>query len=68
MSDGFPAEASADASDANRRMVHSFAGREPLGMTARGLAVVTCVDSHIDPLGILGMHPVPMDMVCVTHT
>lgn len=57
MSDGFPAEAFADVFDANRRFVHSFAGRELSGMAARGLAVVTCVDSRIDPLGILGMHP-----------
>ena len=57
MSDAFPTEAFADIFDANRVFADGFEGRELSGIAARGLAIVTCVDSRIDPLGILGMQP-----------
>jgi carbonic anhydrase len=46
-----------DLLEANERYV---AGREPTtvsGRAGRGLAVVTCIDSRIDPLAMLGLQP-----------
>ncbi|MGH8774195.1 MAG: beta-class carbonic anhydrase [Jiangellaceae bacterium] len=50
-------DAFADVLAANRRYAGSFhlAGLEPVA--AAGLAVVTCVDSRIEPLAILGLRP-----------
>lgn len=42
------------ANDAHRR---SFPGSGLPGRAARGLAVVTCMDSRIDPLAVLGLAP-----------
>ena len=46
-----------DLLDANARYVDSFhlAGLEP--RAARGLAVLTCIDSRIEPLTMLGLAP-----------
>lgn len=46
-----------DLLDANTRYADSFglAGLEP--RAARGLAVVTCIDSRIEPLAMLGLAP-----------
>ncbi|MCJ7673515.1 MAG: carbonic anhydrase [Acidimicrobiia bacterium] len=46
-----------DLLDANTRYVDSFglAGLEP--RAARGLAVLTCIDSRIEPLAMLGLAP-----------
>jgi carbonic anhydrase len=51
----FPANEFADVLAANRSYVH-----EPThvsGTAARGLAIVTCMDSRIAPLAITGMQP-----------
>ncbi|MEV1172258.1 carbonic anhydrase [Nonomuraea sp. NPDC049784] len=40
---------------ANARFATAFANSELTGRAARGLAVVTCMDSRIDPLGLLGL-------------
>lgn len=46
-----------DLMRANERYAEHFdlAGLEPLA--SRGLTVVTCMDSRLDPLGMLGLHP-----------
>nr|WP_221473963.1 carbonic anhydrase [Planomonospora venezuelensis] len=42
---------------ANEEFSAAFAGSELTGKAARGLAVVTCMDSRIDPLGVFGLKP-----------
>ncbi len=42
---------------ANDRYAESFPGSDRPGQAARGLAVVTCMDSRIDPLAMLGLEP-----------
>lgn len=41
----------------NERFVAGFRESGLSGRAARGLAVVTCMDSRIDPLGVLGLRP-----------
>lgn len=53
----FPAEAFADIVDGNDRFANAFTQTGLTGRAAKGLAVVTCMDSRIDPLGVLGMEP-----------
>jgi carbonic anhydrase len=53
----FPAGAFADVMAANARYAASFHGLGLGGRAARGLAVITCMDSRIDPLRIVGMAP-----------
>jgi carbonic anhydrase len=47
----------ADVVDANRIYAEQFDAPLASGVAQRGLAVVTCIDSRIDPLGVLGMKP-----------
>lgn len=42
---------------ANTEFASTFTGSRLTGRAARGLAVVTCMDSRIDPLGLLGLQP-----------
>jgi carbonic anhydrase len=42
---------------ANARFAGVFENSDLTGTAARGLAVVTCMDSRIDPLGLLGLQP-----------
>lgn len=53
----FPTEAFADVLEANERYAENFATSELSGWAAKGLAVITCMDSRIDPLNVLGMKP-----------
>ncbi len=53
----FPAQEFADVLAANTDYAQAFELRALDGVAAKGLAVITCMDSRIDPLGILGMHP-----------
>ncbi len=46
-----------DLLEANRRYRETFAGPDVPGIAARGLGVVTCIDSRIDPLSMLGLAP-----------
>ncbi|MFI0423605.1 beta-class carbonic anhydrase [Spongiactinospora sp. 9N601] len=46
-----------DVLTASRENSHRFAHPGLTGRAARGLAVVTCMDSRIDPLGLLGLKP-----------
>jgi carbonic anhydrase len=40
---------------ANAKFAKNFGSSDLTGRAARGLAVVTCMDSRIDPLGLLGL-------------
>src|SRR5688572_2753793 len=44
-----------DLLDANRRYRDNFEDSGMAGVAAKGLAVVTCIDSRIDPLAMLGL-------------
>lgn len=46
-----------DILEANREYAKNFSDHELSGVARRGLAVVTCMDSRIDPLALLGMMP-----------
>ena len=47
----------ADVLEANKDYASHFSDSELTGVARRGLAVVTCMDSRIDPLALLGMMP-----------
>jgi carbonic anhydrase len=46
-----------DVLDANEAYARSFDGDGLTGQAAKGLAVLTCIDTRIDPLGMLGLRP-----------
>lgn len=46
-----------DLLEANRRFSETFGLRGFDGVAHAGVAVVTCMDSRIDPLGMLGLKP-----------
>ena len=46
-----------DILGANERYASSFSQAHLTGVARKGLAVVTCMDSRIDPLALLGMQP-----------
>jgi len=52
----FPSGAFADVLRANAAFVRDFSDAALTGSAREGLAVVTCIDTRIDPLAILGMH------------
>lgn len=47
----------ADVLSANAAYARSFSPAGPDGRAARRLAVLTCIDSRIDPLAMLGLEP-----------
>lgn len=47
----------ADILSANEKYAFSFNDSALTGIARKGLAVVTCMDSRIDPLAVLGMAP-----------
>lgn len=51
----FPQERFTDILTANQEFAQGFVDSEKTGEALRGLAVVTCIDSRIDPLRLLGM-------------
>ncbi len=53
----FPTQIFTDVLEANEKYAAAFTATDLTGWAKRGLAVVTCMDSRIDPLGILGMAP-----------
>lgn len=55
--EGVPDEAFADVVDANRRFAEGYTRSALPGRAAKGLAVLTCMDSRIDPLRMLGLEP-----------
>lgn len=52
----FPHEDFADALLANDEYLKTFQYSELTGVAQKGLAIVTCMDSRISPLAIVGMH------------
>ena len=50
-------EAFADLMSANREFSRSFSLHGFDGIAHAGVAVITCMDSRIDPLGMLGLSP-----------
>jgi carbonic anhydrase len=46
-----------DLLEANRRYQTTFHDPDLQGHAAKGLAVLTCIDSRIDPLAVLGLRP-----------
>ncbi|MHB8509261.1 MAG: beta-class carbonic anhydrase [Candidatus Dormibacteria bacterium] len=46
-----------DLLEANRRYRTEFQDSGLTGRAVRGLAVLTCIDSRIDPLAVLGLRP-----------
>lgn len=52
----FPHTTFEDILAANTAFAQSFVDSQKSGEALRGLAVVTCIDSRIDPLSLLGMH------------
>lgn len=53
----FPRDAFADVLHANDLYAATFLHSELTGRAIEGLAIVTCMDSRIEPLSITGMHP-----------
>lgn len=51
----FPMEAFADVLEANRHYSEGFTNQLLTGQALRGLAIITCMDSRIAPLEIVGM-------------
>ena len=47
----------ADLFEANSEFVKSFKSQELTGEARKGFAIITCMDSRIDPLRIVGMQP-----------
>ena len=47
----------ADLLEANRRFAETFALAGFDGVAHAGVAIVTCMDSRIDPLGMVGLRP-----------
>jgi len=46
-----------DLFEANSEFVKNFKSQELTGQALKGLAIITCMDSRIDPLRIVGMQP-----------
>lgn len=53
----FPLQSFTDVVEANAAYAAQYASSDLTGWAARGLAVITCMDSRIDPLNVLGMRP-----------
>jgi len=53
----FPNDKFADILDANRSYAENFHDEHLTGRAAKGLAIITCMDSRISPLDIMGLNP-----------
>jgi carbonic anhydrase len=51
----FPHNDFSDALSANEQFVRSFQHSELTGTAKKGLAIITCMDSRISPLAVVGM-------------
>lgn len=51
----FPFDSFKDALSANDEYIKSFKYSELTGVAQKGLAIVTCMDSRINPLSVIGM-------------
>ncbi len=54
---GFPDDVFADVLASNAEYARRFEDSHLTGKALRGLAIITCMDSRIEPLSIVGMHP-----------
>ncbi len=53
----FPVDSFADVMEANEEYARAYTASALTGWAAKELAVITCMDSRIDPLNVLGMKP-----------
>lgn len=53
----FPTAVFSDVLQANAEFVNSFQHTDLPGEAAQGLAIITCIDSRINPLELVGMQP-----------
>lgn len=53
----FPRESFSDVLSANNDFAQSFDDQHLTGRALKGLAIITCMDSRISPLDIVGMNP-----------
>ncbi len=51
----FPSDSFKDLIEANAQYVKTFKYSDLTGVAQRGLAIVTCMDSRINPLSVVGM-------------
>ena len=51
----FPSDAFKDALAANDEYVKNFKYSDLTGVASKGIAIVTCMDSRINPLSVIGM-------------
>jgi len=57
MHESFPTEAFADVLAGNQDYAKAYEGMSLTGRALKGLAMVTCMDSRIAPLAVVGMAP-----------
>lgn len=57
MTTQFPQDVFADVLASNAEYSSDFADEHLTGFAAKGLAIITCMDSRISPLAIVGMGP-----------
>lgn len=57
MTQGFPSDQFADVLNANQGFAQTFTDEHLTGRAAKGLAIITCMDSRISPLSMVGMGP-----------
>ena len=57
MSNDFPQNEFADVIANNEQFVKDFSDQHLTGIAAQKLAIITCMDSRISPLEIVGMNP-----------
>ena len=55
ISSGFPHNVFSDIISANSKFIENFQNSELTGTARKGLAIVTCMDSRISPLTVVGM-------------
>jgi carbonic anhydrase len=53
----FPSDKFADILVANQSYAENFQDQHLTGRAAKGLAIITCMDSRISPLDIMGLNP-----------
>ena len=53
----FPSETFVDIIEGNRDFQRTFSNSQLSGTANRGLAIITCMDSRISPLALVGMQP-----------
>jgi len=53
----FPRETFADVLAGNAKYVETFDAIDRSGWADKGLAIITCMDSRVDPLRVVGMEP-----------